>query len=81
MIEQPSKLLSLMIAVLVLLSGCASMSAYPERATDPQAELVAMNRYLQPTAITKYDAQNDSEREGLSKRTWRNEVVNARARD
>jgi hypothetical protein len=56
------------------------MSAYPERATDPQAELTAMNKYLQAGAITKYDAQNDAERDGLSKRAWRNEVVNARVR-
>lgn len=69
-----------LITALILLSGCASMSAYPERATDPQGELTAMNRYLQPSAITKYDAQNDSERDGLSKRVWRNEVVNARVR-
>lgn len=68
------------VVILLSLSGCASMSAYPERATDPQAELTAMNRYLQPSAITKYDAQNDSEREGLNKRAWRSEVVNARVR-
>lgn len=69
-----------LFAALILLSGCASLTAYPKQSIDHEAELKAMDKYLQPTAITKYDAQNDSERDGLSKRSWRNEVVNARVR-
>jgi hypothetical protein len=68
------------LAVLLLLSGCASLKAYPERSVDPDAELKAMEKFLQPSAITQYDSQQDSDRNGLSKRAWRNEVANARVR-
>jgi hypothetical protein len=79
MMGKSSIFLSLLI-VSAILSGCASLKAYPERSSDPDAELKAMEKYLQPDAITKYDAANDSDRGGLTKTAWRNEVVNARVR-
>lgn len=72
--------LVILVAAPFLISSCASLKAYPELSSDPAAELKAMEKFLQPSAITKYEAQNDSDRDGLSKRAWRNEVVNARVR-
>lgn len=73
------KLLS-MIIISIVLSSCASLTAYPDRSTNPQAELKAMDMYLQPTVITKYESDKDQDRNGLTKRAWRNEIVNARVR-
>lgn len=70
----------LLVVVLILLVSCASLKAYPNRATDPQAEIKALDTYLQPTVITRYESPEDKDRNGLSKQAWRNEVVNARLR-
>ncbi len=68
------------LTALALLGGCASLRAYPEPSIDPAGELRVLDKYLQPTAITRYDSANDADRDGLTKRAWRNEVVNARVR-
>jgi hypothetical protein len=73
-------MLLVLIALPTVLPGCASLKAYPDRATDPVAEIETLKQYLEPQAITKYEAVDDSARGGLSKKAWRNEVVNARVR-
>lgn len=62
----------------LIVNACASLTAYPERSYDPKAELEAMKMYLSQEAITKYYADDDKQRNGMSKRQWRNAVVNAR---
>lgn len=63
-----------------VLTNCASLTAYPERSIDPQAEIQALEHYLQPSAITRYESDKDQDRNGLSRQAWRNAVVNARIR-
>lgn len=68
-----------LLLVPLALAGCmASLTAYPERSYDPKAEMEAMKAYLSPDAVTKYTASEDYQRNGLSKRQWRDAVVNAR---
>ncbi|MBI3799356.1 MAG: hypothetical protein HY268_20620 [Deltaproteobacteria bacterium] len=69
-----------LIIIMMVSTSCATLKAYPDRATDAGAEIQALDKYLQPDAITKYESANDSDRSGLSKQAWRNEVVNARVR-
>ncbi len=67
--------------IAVMLSGCtASLKAYPERSYDSKAELTAMELYLSSNAITNYMSANDSDRNNLTRRQWRDAVVNARIR-
>ena len=68
------------LPLLLLLGGCASLKAYPDVSTDWSAELATMNKYLEASAITRYDSRNDSDRDGLNQQEWRNLVVNARVR-
>jgi len=74
------KVLALIIVAMALTS-CATIKGYPNRTTNAKAELLLLNKYLVTEAITKYESANDSERDGLSKRAWRNEVINARVRE
>lgn len=73
------KVLPLIIAAMALTS-CATLKGYPDQTTNVKAELLLLKKYLQPQAITKYESANDLDRDGLSKRAWRNEVINARVR-
>lgn len=65
----------------LFLTGClASLKAYPDRSYNPKKELEAMKVYLSEEAITKYNSTSNNDREGKTKRQWRNVVVNARIR-
>ncbi len=65
----------------LMLGGClASLTAYPDLSYDAGAELKSMESYLSAEAITRYDAAEDVQRNGMDKKQWRNAVVNARIR-
>lgn len=55
--------------------GCASISGYPERSTEPKDELSSLSLYFLPSVITTYNSKTASE-----KNDYRNEVVHARVR-
>jgi hypothetical protein len=70
-----------MILAVISVSGCtASLKAYPERSYDPEGELKAMALYLSQDAITKYTATDNLARNGMTRRQWRDAVINARIR-
>ncbi|OGT82552.1 MAG: hypothetical protein A3H91_03660 [Gammaproteobacteria bacterium RIFCSPLOWO2_02_FULL_61_13] len=65
----------------LMLGGClASLTAYPDLSYDAGAELKSIESYLSAEAITRYDAAEDVQRNGMDKKQWRNAVVNARIR-
>ena len=65
----------------LMLGGClASLTAYPDLSYDAGAELKSMESYLSAEVITRYDAAEDVQRNGMDKKQWRNAVVNARIR-
>jgi hypothetical protein len=73
--------LLLLLFTLLLLGGClASLTAYPDSSYDARAELKLLAPFLSAEAITKYDLPEDSQRNGMARKNWRNAVVNARIR-
>ena len=66
------------IIVTLLSTGCAAVKGYPDLSTNVVAEITSLEQYLKPDVIKKYESPTDTDRNNLSKRTWRNEVVNAR---
>ena len=68
-----------LIFVVSLLGGCASITGYPQRSEDTSITLVALqNRYFLPAknVIEEYDSKSNGE----SKVNYRNEVVTAHMR-
>lgn len=66
-----------LVLPLLGLFGCAALAGHPEQVTST-ADLKPLSEYLSPDAITKFDSPNDADRDGLTKRQWRDRVIDAR---
>lgn len=62
------------------LGGCAAISGFPEPIANTKSELATLTEFLGKDASDKYLATNDSDRHDMSRKQWRNEVVEARVR-
>src|SRR5262245_54135306 len=60
--------------IVLLLSGCASFKAYPDRTVDLTAELQGIDKYVKPEIINEYAGLDNKEK----KKNLRDEIVNAR---
>jgi hypothetical protein len=75
--------LGLLVAAVfgLLTSGCAVVQGFPERSLDLKAERAVLGDYLKPQVITNYLSPSDTARGGLSRRAYRDLVIEARIRD
>ena len=64
----------------IALSGCAGLQGFPDRSIDTADEVASLNEYLKPSAITAYTSDDPAARHGLSRKDWRNQVIEARIR-
>lgn len=64
----------------ILLQACAGIQGYPAQSSDPTIELSALAPYFLSSVMEKYESEKDSDRRGLTKRQWRNQVIEARIR-
>jgi hypothetical protein len=64
------------LIIVLILSGCASFKAYPDRTVDLTAELQGIDKYVKPEIINEYANANLEDKE--KKKRLRDEVVNAR---
>lgn len=68
------------LCAIVFLQACAGIQGYPAPSSDPAIELSALAPYFLPSVMEKYESAQDSARNGLTKRQWRNQVIEARIR-
>lgn len=66
--------------LLLILEGCAAIRGFPDPITDSKSQLESLKLFLGKDASDKYLATSDSDRGGMTKKQWRNEVLEARVR-
>ncbi len=64
------------VLLYLLLSGCATITGYPDRSENVEGELKQLEKYIKPEIIETYENEKDL----TNKRILRNEIVNARIR-
>jgi hypothetical protein len=70
-------LISQCVVLSVGLAACAAFRGAPVSVISTNAAILANQIYLSEDAITKFNSSSDADRGGLTKRQWRDTVINA----
>lgn len=61
----------------LVVSGCAAVHGAPDPVIETEPAIAGLATYLDSSALTKFYAVSDDDRGGLSKRQWRDVVIDA----
>lgn len=70
-------ILAFVAAVVLSLTGCATIKGAPDPVIDTDVALADLKSYLAGDVVTKFYSGGDADRGGISARDWRDRVISA----